>query len=295
MKIAYCIICHKMSNVLEYTVSKLSKTDYVYIHVDKKVDVNDFKVLAKLPNVEFIKKREDVHWGEFSQIQATLNLFESTRDNDCDYVFLLSGDDIPLFEDQENFKSFLKKNKRKQYIGISLNEHAMQQKIDERLMYNYGNAYFKKNMTLKDRILIKTGIFKTENKLFEQLPKLYKGVNWIGITNEFRDYVFEYLESNSNYIEAFKHSLCGDEIFFHTLVMNSPFKDRVYKCNEPIDDNAKALRYIDWGTGPDYPRTLDLTDFDKINHTNQKCFFARKISHDLSPEDIECFVSNVEK
>lgn len=293
MKIAYCIMCHKMSNVLEYTVKKLSKTDSVYIHVDKKSHLNDFNRLKKLSNVEFIQKREDVRWGAYSQIQATLNLFEATLQKDFEYVFLLSGDDIPLFDDEEDFKSFLKKNKQTQYIGMSLDEHATQEKIDKRLIYNYGSAYYKKNKTIKERILIKIGMFKTENKLFNQLPKLYKGAQWIGITSEFRDYVFEYLEANPNYVVAFKHSLCGDEIFFQTLVINSPFKDQVYKANELIDDNVKALRYIDWKTGPDYPRTLDITDIEKIRQFDKDCFFARKISHELSNEEIERFITSV--
>ena len=49
--------------------------------------------------------------------------------------------------------------------------------------------------------------------------------------------------------------------------MNSPFKEKV------INDD---IRYIDWTTGPEYPRTLTLDDFTKVRESN--ALFARKFS-----------------
>ncbi|MGL6247913.1 MAG: beta-1,6-N-acetylglucosaminyltransferase [Culicoidibacterales bacterium] len=295
MKIAYCIICHKNSNVLEYTAKTLSETDYVYIHVDKKTNLENFENLFNVKNVEFIQNREDVKWGEYSQIQATLNLFEATKEKQIDYIFLLSGDDIPLFDNDHVFKTFLKKNDKKEYIGISLNESAKQEVINKRVMYNYGSIYYKKHKTRRDNLLVVFDLLKRKNKLFPELPKLYKGSQWIGITVEFRNYMFEYFKKNPKYSKAFQKSLCGDELFFQTLVMNSPFRNQVYKTNELIGDSEKALRYIDWETGPDSPRTLDVTDIDKIILFDQECFFARKISHDLSLEELKHLTAIVAK
>ena len=41
-----------------------------------------------------------------------------------------------------------------------------------------------------------------------------------------------------------------------------------------------ALRYIDWRSGPDYPKELDLYDINIIR--GEEYFFARKISRKLS-------------
>ena len=50
------------------------------------------------------------------------------------------------------------------------------------------------------------------------MPPLEKGSNWIVVTDRFRDFVFDYLRTHPDYIRAFRHSHCGDEIFFQTLM-----------------------------------------------------------------------------
>ncbi len=48
------------------------------------------------------------------------------------------------------------------------------------------------------------------------LPKLYKGSNWITLTDKAVTFILDYLEANPDYTKTFKSSLCADEIFFHT-------------------------------------------------------------------------------
>ena len=118
-----------------------------------------------------------------------------------------------------------------------------------------------------------------KNNLYELLPKLYKGTQWFGITSELRDYIIEYLQDNEWYIKAFKNSLCGDEIFFHTIIYNSKFRENIYQDYDKSNICYQALRYIDWKTGPDYPRILNENDFEKIKDT--ECIFARKFDENL--------------
>jgi hypothetical protein len=46
-----------------------------------------------------------------------------------------------------------------------------------------------------------------------------------------------------------------------------------------------CLRYIDWNTGPEFPRTLRREDFEKISQSN--ALFARKLDERLDPNLIE--------
>ena len=42
------------------------------------------------------------------------------------------------------------------------------------------------------------------------------------------------------------------------------------------------LRYIDWNSGPEYPKILTQQDFVNIkNNENSDCIFARKFSEDI--------------
>lgn len=49
-----------------------------------------------------------------------------------------------------------------------------------------------------------------------------------------------------------------------------------------------ALRYIDWFTGPDYPRELSVNDLNDIQ--GKKYFFARKISRSIPSSFFEKYV-----
>ncbi|HFS2503573.1 TPA: hypothetical protein ACHXK7_003055, partial [Escherichia coli] len=56
--------------------------------------------------------------------------------------------------------------------------------------------------------------------------------------------------------------LCGDEVFFHTLLKHLNVTD-IYHNTTMIND---ALRYIDWTTGPEYPRMLNEKDIEQIKN-----------------------------
>lgn len=68
----------------------------------------------------------------------------------------------------------------------------------------------------------------------------------------------DYCSLNRDYVKRFKWTSCCDEIFFHTIVMNSPYAEQI--C--PND-----LRYVDWNRkheGETLPRILDESDFEDI-------------------------------
>ncbi|MEG1087361.1 MAG: hypothetical protein RSD79_04765, partial [Cetobacterium sp.] len=71
-------------------------------------------------------------------------------------------------------------------------------------------------------------------------------------------------------------------LFFQTILMDSKFKDKIWKLESEFDNNLMALRYIDWKKGPDFPRTLDESDYDDILKT--ETLFARKFNEKIDIE-----------
>jgi Core-2/I-Branching enzyme. len=219
--------------------------------VDKKTNIADFDEYKN--DMFFIKQRVDVRWGGYSQIECMLVLLNEARKGEYDYICLLSGDDLPLKNSNE-IKEIFEKNSEKEFIGIEKRFDRIEQQLKDRLRYK-------------------------QNKYYKMLPPLYKGPNWFCITKKLTDYIFEYLENNEWYKEAFKDSLCGDEEFFQTIVMNSEYKDKIYNYEIECDDNRMALRYIDWGNGLAHPRVLTESDLRYIKNTN--CIFGRKFSENI--------------
>lgn len=276
MKIAYCIICHEISKILIETVNYLSKYNDIYIHIDKKnKDLNSFLIFNS--NVKILNNRVNVSWGSFSQVEVMIKLLKETLKKNYDYISLISGDDLPMKSNLE-IKEFLQKNKGKEFMGVQ-KEFI---NLDNRVKYKYNKYYFEKNRSFYIKILIfiqkKLKLYK-KNEFYKNLPKLYKGSQWFTISSNLRDYILDYLKKNPNYIKSFEHSYCSDEIFFQTIVCNSKYKKALYWRNEN-NDNLMALRYIDWNSGPDFPKLLNETDFEKIKKTD--CIFARKFYKNLN-------------
>lgn len=117
--------------------------------------------------------------------------------------------------------------------------------------------------------------------LFQPDSATAKGSQWIAITHRLRDYFFDYLQTNPDYLQAFKYSHGADEIFFQTLLCNSPFADR----------NADySLVYTDWSCPGAHPKTFTtddlypLSEFDSQNrreNPQSATLFARKFDDAL--------------
>ena len=113
----------------------------------------------------------------------------------------------------------------------------------------------------------------------------YKGSNWWSFHEEMFKYLKQFLQDNQAYVERFRHTSCCDEIFFHTILFNSPLKNSIVRNN---------LRYVDWTpkhADEHLPRTLDETDIPELRNT--KALFCRKIHPQVSKDVINWIKNKV--
>lgn len=279
MKIVFCYMVHKMSPVLKKSIEVLSRIGDVIVHVDERVNLDDFDSIKNY--VVFIKPRIAVRWGGFDQILADIELLKAAdAAGPYDYIFMMSGECMPIRPNHE-IVAFLERNKGKEFVYAMTHE----QWIHRRVKFQYPDYYSNKNRSkLQSAFIVACdhipflhrNPFLRKNPYYNQLPPLYKGANWFTITGECGHYIIEYLNNNPQYLKAFQHSHCGDEIIFHTLVYNSLFRSNIYSGEGERIAPDSQLRYIDWKTGPDYPRKLDESDFPQMKKSG--CLIARKIS-----------------
>ncbi|MCU1767344.1 beta-1,6-N-acetylglucosaminyltransferase [Pseudomonas protegens] len=292
MKKVLAITCHQVTNPLIHTVNYFSSFDdnTILIHVDKKSAIHDFEFLKK-ENVILIEDRVDVKWGGVSQIEATLNLMKFSRKYQYDYFFLLSGDDIPI-QTNSQFNEFLTKNAGYNLIHYQ-DERGAYIDPHQRVKYKYTDVFFSRSRDIKSRALrvlhrlTREYLFKNKS-YFSNLyktPTMYKGTNWFGLTEYTTGYILDFISSHDWYFSMFEKSICADEIFFHTIIKSSD--DNLIYNNKELRSNA--MRYIDWISGPEYPRVLTNEDFDKIINSNM--LLARKIHKDASKEFMMSFIN----
>lgn len=81
MKLAILLLCHKNAEQINLFLDTLKHPDIeFFIHMDKKANIID--QIEQRPDIHILPDclRVDVRWGEFSQTQATLNLFSAASE-----------------------------------------------------------------------------------------------------------------------------------------------------------------------------------------------------------------------
>lgn len=284
MRKLYLFLVHDISHTLETSLDLLSENDEntILIHVDKNKNIDDFKYLER-KNIHFIDERVYVTWGGWSVVDATLKLLYASLDFDYEYCFLVSGDDLPIMTNDE-VNNYLSIHNGVDYIHYQDSRDDLCDP-DVRVFFKYRKFHFRKKKNIYEKIQTKLfSLFKNilfTNKLaIYQINKLnikiFKGTQWFTLRKATILKLFSYINENPSLIDVFKYSYCPDEIFFHS-VLRKLDDIRFYKNEGKMND---ALRYIDWRSGPDYPKELDLYDINIIR--GEEYFFARKISRKLS-------------
>ncbi|RVU74609.1 beta-1,6-N-acetylglucosaminyltransferase [Pantoea dispersa] len=281
MKKMFCILCHKVTNPLIYTVNYLSSfaENTILIHVDAKSPVENFQLFSA-SNVHFVQNRVQVTWGDYSQIASTLNTLSEALQFNFEYLFLISGDDLPCKNNQSmNELLFSIDNKNLVHFQDERNGYV---NPTARVRYRYPQFFYIRNKTPFDKLKILA--FKFFRFLYisdsfkrhsNKINGFYKGTNWFSLNYLTVKVVMDFIEANPWYCDLYRYSFCGDEVFFHTVIKHLNIND-LYHDSVMLND---ALRYIDWTSGPDYPRVLDEGDLEKIRGSD--CIFSRKHAPDI--------------
>ncbi len=290
MDIAYLLLTHNRPRHFARLLRALADDGvHFFVHVDAKTEIAPFLEAASgnskvtfLPSAE----RVAVFWSGYSTIEATLKLLRVARRaaNPAYRYALLSGADYPIKP-----KSHIRKALMSDTEFIRIDQHIEPSGKDlysRRVRYPhlYDHPLVNPRTTRNPRFASIVG------KLFNALPRaqfptvpLYQGSAWWALTAPCVDFVLKFVEDNPAYARFHRYSSTPDEIFFHSIVMASPFRAKICHDGESRagreqdkagrDDHAS--HFIDWVTpGIDLPKILDISDLDRI--LCSKALFARK-------------------
>ena len=169
--------------------------------------------------------------------------------------------DLPL-KNQEYIHNFFDKNKGLEFITCEYSDrwlHRFKYYHLLRGIQRKRGSIIGKILTGGDIILVQIQKILHINRL-NKSTKIYKGSNWFSITDEFLSHILSREEEINKLI---KFSLCADESFIQTIIMDSPFKYSLAGTN---------MRLIDWNRGEPY--TFQTDDFNEL--VNSEMLFARK-------------------
>lgn len=276
MKIAHLIMVHKNPSQVKRLIDTLAHEDFdFYIHLDKKADMDEYAHLAAIPRVKFIEKRHWVRWASYRFTEAILQGVREilATDEQYDFINLLSGQDYPIKPVESIYNFFAR------HIGCSFLSFERE-----------GSSWWSHAITRVEQYHTTYFNFKGQYKLQaianNVLPKrkfplpytLYGGPygSWWTMSNDCANYLIEFIDKNSKLRRFTQFTWGSDEFLISTILMNSPYKDRI------VNDN---YRYIDWSQGGANPKSLTVADANKLAHSHK--LFARKFDINQDAEILD--------
>jgi hypothetical protein len=295
LEIAYLILAHTDPPQLRRLVDALkSEHALFFIHIDKKADSQQFTSgVSPAAKTQFIARRIRVNPGGFSIIRATLTLMDHAVNcgKRFDYLVLLSGSHYPI-KDNQHILDFFERYRGKEFIRyVNIREASFLENRIKRMRFHDHPKIdlvaraFRKAAKLAGLGRVQTLVFERQF-LGGLVP--YAGSQWWALTQDCAKYVLDYLDANPQFADFYRFTDIPDEMFFHTVIMNSDFAVRT---NQSIDNSywrdwgrriysvkeaGDQLTYIDWSLDREDPAILDERDFTALEQS--ECLFARKLT-----------------
>ncbi|MFM6155283.1 MAG: beta-1,6-N-acetylglucosaminyltransferase [Sphaerospermopsis kisseleviana] len=235
LKIAYLVLAYQDPIQLERLVRAIDYQSHIFIHLDKKTNIDKYIHLADMKSVDFISERIKIYWGGFSIVKAVLNLIKFVLDSkeNFSHLVLLSGTNYPI-KPISTFHDFLQSNPDRQFIKLThLNEspYPSQKRLTkywfmESLQPFYNDRFFRQVL----QKLLHLGVTR---KPINNMSPAWGCSNWV-ITSECAVFILQYLEQNPIFMNFYKYAHSPDEHFFHTIIANSHFLEEAGGFREDI-------------------------------------------------------------
>jgi hypothetical protein len=191
-------------------------------------------------NCKFLQNRFDIFWGGFSMIKVTIDLIRfAVKHGHYDRFVLLSDDSAPICS-LDIIADVLSADV--EFIATRKLEPAdpFYPRYKQFFYLDHAASMLKgrpiESSFIDDNFI---AIVSDLNEL-RQLGKvdipIYSGSQWWALSNSAITYILFKYDSDLYLRKSFQYSAVPDEMYFQTLLMNSPFKDAV----------RYSLTYVDW-------------------------------------------------
>lgn len=277
MKIAILLLVHDRKEQLNRLVARLADSFDVFIHIDKKSPL----ALADIVGGNRVRavKKFNVHWGSFNQVRATIELLRIAAGTDAyDRYLLISGQDVPIKTNDEIAKYF--EQNQSEYIDyFKLPSPHWEGGGIDRVTRFHPRSNRGVTGLARYALRVEHSVFKLVNKMAPPRSldqDFHGGANWFNLTGGCVKEILSYIGAHPEFMKRFKYTISADELIIQTAIRNIGYEDRVVNS---------SLRYIDWQSGPEFPRILREADYQKI--VDSDMLFARKFD-----DPVDATISN---
>lgn len=275
MNLACIISAHKNARQLARLIRALATaTTTFFVHIDLGTPDPQYRqmrrALATLEgeaDVHFLK-RYRTPWGGFGLVRAAvagLSAAVNLRERAFDYVVSLTGQDYPIRPNAEIHEELTRGGGRSFMVSWPLPFAKWRNGGLDRFQCRHWTALGRRFRlpvrAASGAMRAKAPIRRALNRMLPRARPFLEGFKPFGggafwwLARSHAEYALSYLRANPSYSRYFRHVSIPDEMFFQTLLLNSPVAAQI------VNDD---LRYVDWKVGGSHPRTLGREDLTRL-------------------------------
>lgn len=275
LQLVILIAAHKNEGQLLRLINAIRDPQVtIYLHLDKKSTVRKEKLPA---DVRIVQNSVEVTWSSFSQVQATINSMIQivSEEPNFDYLTFISGQDYPVVPVKMMLDE-LANRAGTEFIHHTPLDKSGWNKARIRFERFYFHSYSNPLVRMAGSFLTRLSDKIRWKRRFHKGMRPWGGSAWWTLTRPCVQYILHFLEKDKALVNFMKKTIHPDEMIFHTIIMNSPFSNRVVSEN---------FRYLEWVKGNPNPNILTRSDFQKIVESNGH--FARKFDPEIDKEILD--------
>jgi hypothetical protein len=275
--ISILVLACKEPNVLAYHANLMKNMPFKFIvHVDKKIDIDIFKKATRGCNIDFIDDREDVFWGGFKMIRATVKLAERGLSSGLANRFcLISDDSFPLMGPASLYNSIMASDDIIQCYRADQN-NIRRQRYD-RFYHFDSNHSSARYVSAEDRYVSPNDLssyVRLQSLMIrgKRNIDIYTGSQWWMLSRDSLLRCLDVYKNDSWLAESFEFSAIPDEMFFQTLYCES--RSRFSGGFVP---KVRASVHANFARDP---KPFVYQEFSQIDFGEMRdCIFIRKIAN----------------
>jgi hypothetical protein len=276
VRVAYVVLAHRLPDQLVRLVNRLDgEHAFFLVHIDRRAPRALFAgavgELERNPRVLFLRRHRCERSG-FGTVAAPLEAFRELVDRriQFDYAFRLSGQDYPIKSNAE-IVEFLERHQELSFVQAFPVSRRQLSSWSERDLYEWTLRYRRWHLRRFDRHLV----LPMERRVPGGLEPFGGEACWC-LARDCVRYVHEFVQRERRFVRFFGHVDKPDEMFFQTILMNSPHAPGI------VPDD---VHYTDWSKGASHPSTLTVGDFEALRRADD--LVARKFDPDVDAEILD--------
>ena len=274
--IVYHILDYKEPELVARLVNRVqTKSDFVRVHLDTMIGKKKFSEWKKIiedkcqkGNIEIVSDFR-CKYGSFGQVDATLSAMRSYEDYNYDYFIDLTGDSYPL-KPPEVIKKELEGKNCALMEFFEIPYKGWYQGGLHRLNYkHYFISRQKYPYAWNFRI----------PRLRKRLPcglKPYGGRGNLCLQKRHISYILKFVDKNPNVTKFFRRVWGPNEIFYQTILLNSPLR---------LSVTDQCTMYSDYSEETTHPKYLSKSDLEALKRSGK--LFARKFNLNIDKEILD--------